>query len=209
MTLTPEKKDKLYANGWKLGNASDFLQSPLIEQWKKYQEPIERPSWKDLMMGLAYFVSTRSHDAQTQCGAVLCNQDNEIISTGYNGFIRGVDDNVLPNLRPDKYEYMIHSEHNAILNCARQGKSTKDTTIYVTGMPCLQCLQYIWQAGIKKVIHCNQQTNMQQSDESKAKSEIILSLTGLEIEEYIPQELQSTSSTKMLDFFTKLLERII
>jgi len=166
---------------------------------------IDRPSWKDLMIGLAYFVSTRSHDAQTQHGSVVCNDDNEIISTGYNGFIRGIDDKTLPNIRPEKYDYMIHSEMNNILNCARQGKSTKGTTIYVTGMPCLRCLQYIWQAGIKKVIYANNQTHMQQSQESKLKSDIILQLTGLEIEEYIPEKLQEGKR----EFFLELLERIL
>ncbi len=184
-------------------NANDLIPS--------YRKPINRPSWKDLMIGLAYFISTRSHDAETQCGAVICNNDNEIISTGYNGFIRGIDDTVLPNVRPEKYEFMIHSEKNAILNCARQGRPTKDTIIYVTGKPCLGCLQDIWQAGIKKVIHSNQQTHMQQSDESKKKSELILQLTGLEIEEYIPLEMQSKGSPgeQIEDFFAKLLERIL
>ena len=173
----------------------------------QHNKPIKRPSWKDLMIGLAYFISTRSHDAETQCGAVICNNDNEIISTGYNGFIRGIDDSILPNLRPLKYEFVIHSEHNAILNCARQGRPTKDMTIYVTSKPCLHCLQYIWQAGIKKVIHSNHQTHMQQSDESKKKSEIILQLTGLEIEEYIPFKTQGKLGKS--DFFAKLLERIL
>ena len=180
-----------------------------------FNRPIKRPLWKDFMIGLAYFISTRSHDAQTQCGAVLCNDDNEIIATGYNGFVRGIDDKALPNTRPAKYDFMIHAEHNAILNCARQGKSTKGTTLYVTGMPCLFCLQYIHQAGIKKVIYSNQQTNMQQSDESRQKTKAILHLTGLEIEEYIPIELQKTkfndgysNGEYILDFFDKLLERI-
>lgn len=159
----------------------------LFSKWKNYHQDIDRPTWDDIMMGVATLVATRSHDAQTQCGSVLCNQDNEIIATGYNGFIRNIDDKVLPNVRDQKYALMLHSEINLIINCARQGKSTKDTTIYVTAHPCLQCLQYIWQAGIKKVIHGNQQTHMQQSQDSKLKSAAILYLTGLEIEEYVPK----------------------
>ena len=69
--------------------------------------------------------------------------------------MRGIDDSLLPNVRPEKYEFMIHSEISAILTCARQGRPTKGMTIYVTGMPCLRCLQYIHQAGIKKVIYGN------------------------------------------------------
>ena len=159
----------------------------MFDKWQSSNHEINRPSWTELMLKLAKEISKRSHDSQTQHGSVICNQDNEIISTGYNGFISGVDDSVLPNTRPEKYEWMIHSENNAIINCARQGKSTKNATIYVTGMPCLQCLQYIWQAGIKKVIYGNQQSHMQQSQDSKLKSAAILYLTGLEIEEYVPK----------------------
>lgn len=145
---------------------------------------MDRPSWTELMMDIAKKVATRSHDSQTQCGSVICNRDNEIISTGYNGFISHIDDTILPNVRDEKYAFMIHSEHSAILQCAKQGKSTKGAIIYVTGMPCLWCLQYIWQAGIVKVIYGNQQTNMQQSEESKLKTDLILALTGLEMEFY-------------------------
>ena len=151
---------------------------------------IDRPSWDSIMMDIAKKVSERSHDSQTKCGAVICNQDNEIISTGYNGFIRNIDDSILPNTRPQKYEFVIHGECNSIVNCARQGKSTKGAIIYVTAMPCLRCLQYIWQAGIVKVIYGNQQTNMQQSEESKQKTDLILQLTGLEVEEYISENMQ-------------------
>ena len=147
---------------------------------------IDRTSWTELMMDIAKGVATRSHDSQTQCGSVICNRDNEIISTGYNGFIRNIDDTILPNTRPQKYDFMIHAEVNSILNSARQGKSTKCAIIYVTGMPCLRCLQYIWQAGIVKVIYGNQQTNMQQSEEFKLKTNLILALTDLEMEFYNP-----------------------
>lgn len=96
--------------------------------------------------------SRKSHDPQTQCGCVIV-KDQTVISTGYNGFIRDIDDKVLANTRPAKYNFMIHAEINAIINCARQGKSTIGSTIYVTGQPCNTCLQYIWQAGILRIVY--------------------------------------------------------
>lgn len=111
-----------------------------------------RLSWDEFFLLQALLVSLRSHDPQTQCGCVLVSNNNTILSTGYNGFIRYFDDKVLPNLRPYKYDFMIHAEHNAILNCAMNGISTNNAKAYITGMPCNNCLQYMWQAGIKKII---------------------------------------------------------
>jgi len=171
-------------------------------------QPVDRIKWPDLMLFLAYIVSSRSHDVQTQHGAIICNQDNEIIATGYNGFVRGIDDSILPNTRPNKYAIMIHAEENSILNCARQGKSTKGTTIYVTGMPCLHCLQCIWQAGIIKVIYGKQLSHMQKSEDAEEKSNMILSLTGLEIEHRIPNFSTTSNMTdktrQILKFFEKI-----
>ena len=43
-------------------------------------------SWDNSFFLSAALWSVRSHDSQTQCGAVLV-KDKRIISTGYNGFI--------------------------------------------------------------------------------------------------------------------------
>ncbi len=113
----------------------------------------ERISWDHIFLYEALLWSLRSHDAQTQCGCVLTSPDNTILSTGYNGFIRDIDDEALFNVRPFKYDFMIHAEHNAILNCARNGKSTIGATAYITGQPCNWCLQYMWNVGINRIIY--------------------------------------------------------
>jgi len=145
----------------------------------KNLEHIEnRPSWDKLFLEMAVLVSRRSHDAQTQCGCVLVNSDKEIVSTGYNGFIRDIDDSVLPNLRPDKYIWCLHAEHNAILNCSRQGKSTLGLTAYITGEPCLNCYQYMWQAGIRKILYSKiSDPKMLDNAEYRRNVEIFKSLT--------------------------------
>ncbi len=99
----------------------------------------------------AVFWSRSSHDEQTKCGCVLV-KDKTTLSTGYNGFIRGADDDELPKVRPEKYPFMIHAEANAIYNCARLGRSTIGSTAYVTGIPCGTCLQIMYQAGIEEVV---------------------------------------------------------
>ncbi len=109
-------------------------------------------SWDHIFMQEATLWSRRSHDTQTQCGCVIV-RDKTIISTGYNGFIRDIDDNSLPNKRPEKYPFMIHAEANAIYNAVRLGRSTLGSTIYITAPPCLGCLQMLYQCGIKNVIY--------------------------------------------------------
>jgi dCMP deaminase len=136
-----------------------------------------RPAWDDYFLNLAFEVAKRSNDPQTQHGTVLVSQSNEIIATGYNGHIRDIKPSTLPNLRPDKYDWMIHSEPNAILSCARQGKSTLNAKAYVTGPPCLQCLQFMWQAGIVEIIHGETKSHMMQDKETEVKIEIFKELT--------------------------------
>jgi deoxycytidylate deaminase len=48
---------------------------------------------------------------------------------------------------------MIHAELNSILNCAKNGICTQKSTAYITTEPCNNCLQYLWQAGVVKVIY--------------------------------------------------------
>lgn len=112
-----------------------------------------RMSKHEMYMGVAETVAKRSHDAETQVGAVLVKNDSgAIIATGFNGFIRGADDSNLPNKRPDKYEHIIHAEENLISNCARLGISTENCTLYCTLSPCTHCARLMWQCGITSIV---------------------------------------------------------
>ena len=125
-----------------------------LKEWRYRQEKVTRNSWHLDFILQAYLVARRSLDAQTKCGCILV-RDKTIIGTGYNSFIRNIKDNILPNLRPEKYPFMIHSEHNAILNCAKNGISTDGARAYLTGPPCCNCLQYMYQAGIIEIYYAN------------------------------------------------------
>lgn len=131
---------------------------------------IEKPKmkWDHTFLLEALLASYRSHDANTQCGCVIV-KDNTILSSGYNGFIRGIDDNALPNIRPYKYPYMLHAELNAVLNCSRQGKSTLGATAYITTKPCLSCFQMLWQAGIVRIVHSNLSISQRYNNEEEAR----------------------------------------
>lgn len=112
-----------------------------------------RPSKLQNYMDIAEAVSKRSHDAETQVGAVLFKNDtNAIIATGFNGFVRSAPDARLPTTRPDKYAVILHAEDNLIINCARSGVSMDNCTLVCTLTPCTQCMRRLWQAGITSVI---------------------------------------------------------
>ena len=112
-----------------------------------------RPSKIQNYMDIATTVAQRSHDAETKVGSVLVNnKSGAILSTGFNGFVRGVDDSKLPNTRPDKYEYIVHSEMNLISNCARHGIAMEDCTLVCTLSPCKLCMRMLINSGITKVV---------------------------------------------------------
>ena len=104
-------------------------------------------------MEIAETIAKRSHDAETKVGAVLVNNSSgAIIATGFNGFVRGANDSLLPNTRPDKYEYIVHAEQNLICNSAKHGISMNDCSLICTLSPCKLCMRLLINCGITKVI---------------------------------------------------------
>ena len=113
-------------------------------------------NWVDYFRNLANNVKLKSKDSKTQIGAIIVGNDNEIVSTGYNSFPRGIDDtNLERQERPEKYFWFEHAERNAIYNAARIGVSTKGTTMYLSHwFPCADCARGIINAGIT-TIYCD------------------------------------------------------
>lgn len=104
-------------------------------------------------MEIASTVAMRSHDAQTQVGALLVNNKSQaILATGFNGFIKGAKDAELPNTRPEKYEYILHAEENLLTNCGRHGISMDDCYLICTLSPCKHCMRLMINSGITKVV---------------------------------------------------------
>lgn len=110
-------------------------------------------NWQQYFQALVKTVAAKSKDSSTKVGAVIFYNDNSICSTGYNGFPRGVKDNVADrNERPEKYLYTVHAEANAILTAAKKGHCTEGTNMIVTTFPCAACAGMIVQAGIDMVL---------------------------------------------------------
>lgn len=110
-------------------------------------------NWDQYFMTLCYIVATKSKDQRTNIGAVIVGPDNEIRSTGYNSFVRGINDEVPERQeKPEKYFWFEHSERNSIYNAARMGLSTKGCKMYTQGIPCADCARAVIQAGLSEVI---------------------------------------------------------
>lgn len=111
-------------------------------------------NWNDYFFNLIQVIKSKSKDQSTKFGCVIVGPDNEIRTTGYNSFPRGLDDNNPERIiRPEKYIWFEHSERNAIYNAARMGTPLKGCRLYVDGIPCVDCSRGIIQSGIVKVIY--------------------------------------------------------
>ena len=113
-------------------------------------------NWDEYFMGVALLAARRSKDPSTQVGACIVDQNNIILSTGYNGFPYGCSDDTFPwgrsgEINDTKYPYVVHAELNAILNA--QGRSLRGARIYVALFPCNECAKAIIQSGIREVIY--------------------------------------------------------
>lgn len=110
-------------------------------------------SFDQYFVDLARAVSTRSKDRSTKVGCVIVGPDNEIRSTGYNGFPRGInDDTPERHERPEKYLWTEHAERNAIYSAARVGIPLKGCRAYLPWFPCMDCARALVQSGIVELI---------------------------------------------------------
>lgn len=104
-------------------------------------------------MDMARLVAGWSKDPSTKTGAIVVGPDREIRATGYNGLVRGVDDNKPERMeRPTKYDFFEHAERNAIYNACLTGTPLKGCVLYATHTPCTDCARAIIQAGIRMVV---------------------------------------------------------
>ena len=110
--------------------------------------------WKKRFLKLSKEISTWSKDPSTKVGAVIITKDRNIVSTGYNGFPKGIEDSEERlNDRETKYKFILHAEMNCIMNALYNGRSVRDCILFVHGLPpCSECTKSIIQAGIKKII---------------------------------------------------------
>ena len=85
--------------------------------------------------------------------AVIVDDRNVLLSIGWNGFPRGIDDDVdARHERSAKYKWTEHAERNAIYNAAANGYPTKGCTMILQWYPCADCARAIIRSGIAKLV---------------------------------------------------------
>lgn len=141
-------------------------------------------SWDEYFMGIALLSAHRSKDPSTQVGACIVNDDNKILSVGYNGMPIGCEDDCMPWERNGdklntKYPYVCHAELNAILN--NDGGSLKGAKIYSTLFPCNECTKAIIQSGIKEVVYLSDKYSDTESDRASRK---MMDMVGIKYTKY-------------------------
>ena len=112
--------------------------------------------WELRYLEMAKLVSTWSKDPSTKVGAVIVDSDNTVISVGFNGLPRRIQDtDQRLNNRDIKLKMIIHAEINAIITAKRP---LNGATIYTYPfMSCSQCAGLIIQSGICR--HISYKTN--------------------------------------------------
>ena len=114
----------------------------------------ERISWKKYFMSLAVQVSTRGTCDRKKVGAVIV-RDKTILSTGYNGSIRGLahcdDEGHL--MENGHCVRTVHAEANAVAQAAKNGVNLSDSEIFITASPCWTCFKLLANSGITKVTY--------------------------------------------------------
>ena len=113
-----------------------------------------RVSWDQYFMNIAAVVASRSTCPRKYVGAVIV-RDRTILSTGYNGSIRGMphcseEGHMMEN---DHCVATIHAEANAIIQAAKNGVMIDGGSVYVTASPCWNCFKQIANSGIRRIVY--------------------------------------------------------
>ena len=146
--------------------------------------PDEAGGWDHYFLYFALVASIKSKDPKCRVGAAVASRDNVLLSTGFNGFARGVDDDdtLLADV-PEKLKMVCHAETNAIMNAARIGVALEQATIYVTKFPCLSCCNAIIQAGIKRIYtHDHRYWTDDPLDKEHFRKPIVLRQAGIQVD---------------------------
>lgn len=114
-------------------------------------------------MKMAKVAASRSTCIKRQVGCII-TVDREVVSTGYNGAIKGLPHcieefnecprNVVGAHRGERYDLCpaLHAEQNAIIQAAKSSKSINGGTAYITIAPCITCARMLINAGIHRVV---------------------------------------------------------
>jgi dCMP deaminase len=126
----------------------------IVSSESNLAKPIKnRASWDEYFMNIAIQAATRATCDRKHVGAVIV-RDKAILSTGYNGSIRGLPhcDDAGHMMENDHCVATVHAEAHAIIQAAKNGTGINGADIYVTASPCWNCFKLIANSGIKRIV---------------------------------------------------------
>ena len=103
---------------------------------------------------MAKIWAENSYCIRRQVGALIV-KDKMIISDGYNGTPSGFENICEDEVTGKTKPYVLHAEANAITKLAKSANNGDGATLYITAAPCIECAKLIIQAGIKRVVYCD------------------------------------------------------
>lgn len=129
---------------------------------------------------LAEDISKKSKDPSTKVGCVIYDElEEKIVSIGFNDFIKNCDRTYMTFEKPMKYRLIIHAEMNALLS---NKQNLQNCIMYVTHLPCDNCLKHIASKGIKKIVCKYTDTNGKMFNEEMIEAiKRIIMATKIEI----------------------------
>ncbi|KAJ3247090.1 Cytidine and dCMP deaminase domain-containing protein 1 [Chytriomyces hyalinus] len=126
----------------------------------KTDEQVGLPLWARHAMVLAHIAAKRTDDPKLGVGSVFVDEEGRYFSVGWNGYPKksqhldypqaGADDSV--EYEELKYDYILHSEQNALLWRNPPGIRAKEAWVVVTKLPCDECSPILYDCGIRKCI---------------------------------------------------------
>ncbi len=139
-------------------------------------------NWDKRFLDLAELISSWSKDPSTKVGAVIVDDQNIIVSVGFNGFPKGIEDNDRLNHRDSKYQIIVHAENNALMFAKRP---LDGCTIYTYPfMPCPRCAGMIIQSGIKRVVSYKNTTDRMRWELDFSISRELFNEANIQLEEW-------------------------
>lgn len=116
-----------------------------LSKWGDWYKVLSK--WDKRFMDLATLVAGWSKDDGAKVGCVIVDRKQRVVSLGYNGFARGVDDTI--KNRDQKLMRTLHAEDNALSFASR---SVEGCTAYITHAPCAPCTARLIQHGIDRIV---------------------------------------------------------
>jgi dCMP deaminase len=156
-----------------------------------------RPGWDETMMTMAETLAERSTCIFYAVGCFMLTRKKVIAASGYNGpprdFPHCIEVGCNKTIKNGGRCLGAHAELNAISFCAGSPHQELDGgTLYITLLPCNQCMKSIVQVGIKRIVfrdyYLKRGMGGKISDSEKPEDALeVAKIARIQVEKYDPK----------------------